>query len=298
MPQRAWLGRLPFSAAWRNNWTAAARIRRHGHAALGHHAEQILRGRQAGVGRPAQFSRHLRLLLRLVRRARPATGHSRERPAGSRRRPTARTSDAPRPDRASSPVRRSGCSRAPPGRRPNRPRPPCAPIAQRRSRNPAAVAVGGWRTGLADGRRPGPALRASGPWIAQGGKLRLRLDVALVGRALQPARAFRPAGRHAGAFEIAAAHAVFGLGDAGPRGAGQQREGLLGIALLDQPHRPPQRGGGRERPSRRSRSAIAVSALAVRATAVGTGSRLAHPFRGDRQDAPQQVVAAPSACRP
>ena len=77
------------------------------------------------------------------------------------------------------------------------------------------------------------------------GKLRLRLHVALVGRALEPARAFRQARRHAGAFQITASHAVFGLGDAGTRGTAQQREGLLGVALFDQPHRPAQSGGGR-----------------------------------------------------
>ena len=69
----------------------------------------------------------------------------------------------------------------------------------------------------------------------QRGKLRLRLDVALVGRAFEPARAFGPAGRHAGAFQVAAAHPVFRLGDPGPRGTGQQREGLLDVALFGQP---------------------------------------------------------------
>ena len=69
----------------------------------------------------------------------------------------------------------------------------------------------------------------------QRGQLRLRLDVALVGRALEPARALGPAGRHAGAFQVAAAHPVFRLRDPGPCGAGQQREGLLDVTLLGQP---------------------------------------------------------------
>ena len=46
---------------------------------------------------------------------------------------------------------------------------------------------------------------------------RLRLDIALVGRALEPAGAFHPAGRYAAAFEVAAAHSVLCLGDARAR---------------------------------------------------------------------------------
>ena len=56
----------------------------------------------------------------------------------------------------------------------------------------------------------------------------------------EPARAFDPAGRHPGAFEIAAGDAVFRLGDPGLGRARQQREGLGGLALLAEPHRPAQ----------------------------------------------------------
>ena len=105
MPQRAWLGRLPFSAAWRNNWIAAARSAGIAHATLGHHA----RADRAPSADPASAARRRFsatcaccsgvVALRASDRAKP------RRPAGSRRRPSARTSDAPRPGRAWSPAR-------------------------------------------------------------------------------------------------------------------------------------------------------------------------------------------------
>ncbi len=103
-------------------------IRRHPEAALGHDRQQIQRGRQPGIGGVAQILGDLVLAAPGRWRRAPATAHSRGRPAGNRRRPTARTSDAPRPGRAGAPGRRSGYSPAPPGHRPNRLRPPCAPI--------------------------------------------------------------------------------------------------------------------------------------------------------------------------
>lgn len=73
---------------------------------------------------------------------------------------------------------------------------------------------------------------------AQPSKQRLSLDMPMGRRALKPAHAFRPAGRHAGAFEIAARDAVFRLGDPGPCRARQQREGRRHLAALAQPDRP------------------------------------------------------------
>jgi hypothetical protein len=79
----------------------------------------------------------------------------------------------------------------------------------------------------------------------QRGKMRLRLDIALVGRPLQPAHALHPARRHAGGLEIAPPHAVLGFRDAGSRRPRQQREGLLDVAALGQAERPAQRGARR-----------------------------------------------------
>ena len=137
-------------------------IRRHGHAALGHDAEQILRGRQSGVRRPAQILRHLRLLLRRRRVAcqRQGIAECALRAAGGGRR--SYQGCASSGSRIVLRARRSGCTRAPPGHRRSRLRPPCAPSGGR-SRNPAPPPR--WRrTAWRPIRLSALAVR---PWIAR-----------------------------------------------------------------------------------------------------------------------------------
>ena len=215
MPQRAWLERLPFSAAWRNNWTAAARIRRHGHAALGHAC-------RADTARSAS------------RRRRLDAGSPPPGPAGP---PSSRVA-CQRQGIAERALRAAGGGRAlVPAMRlvriAHRLRSGGQDVAEHRLAvggtafgrlaRPASAGLEIRRRRLGGGEQPGATIRyprlAVQPVDRKGGKLRLRLDIALVGRPLEPARAFRPARRHAGAFQIAAAHPVFRLGDAGARGA-------------------------------------------------------------------------------
>ena len=144
-----------------------------------------------------------------------ATVQTQGRPADIRRRPSARTSDALHPGRVLSPGRRSGCSPAPPDRRRSRRRQPCVPSGDW-SRNPAR-SHRPRRTACATRRRIGVCDQ---PVDCQRGEQRLRLDIASIGRALEPSRAIRPARRHACAFQIAAPYAVFRLGDPGARGTG------------------------------------------------------------------------------
>ena len=183
-------------------------------------------------------------MLRRVSIAGQRQAHSRVRPCGQ---PAVGRSLVPAMRlvrrRAAAPARRSGCS--PSTAWPSAEPPSAALRAQRRpaSKSGAAAPRGGEQACA-----PVPLFRSCGqPVDRQRGKLRLRLDVAPVRRPLEPARAFRPAGRHAGAFQVAAADAVFRLGNPGARGSGQQGKGLLDVPLFDQPHRPSQGGGRRER---------------------------------------------------
>ena len=88
------------------------------------------------------------------------------------------------------------------------------------------------------------ARRTCQPVQEERGQQRLGFDVAVRGRTLQPARAFRLAARHARAFEVAPSDPVLGVGDAGPRREGKQRECLRRFALFAQANRPAQRGVG------------------------------------------------------
>ena len=219
---------------------AAARSAGIGHAALGHQGEQVLRRRQTRIGGAAQVLRHLGLLLRRGRHAcqRQGEAESALRAAGSGRTliPAMRLVQIAHGFRTRGQdvaEYRLAIGRAALGRLA---RPVKAGLEIRCRR-------------LATREQPGArsAVRGNQAVDRQGGQLRLRLDIALVGRPLEPARAFGPAGRHAGTFQIAAANAVFRLGNAGARGAGQQRKGLLDVALLGQADRAAQCGGRRER---------------------------------------------------
>ncbi len=64
----------------------------------------------------------------------------------------------------------------------------------------------------------------------------LGFDIALVGGALQPTSALAAAGRDADGFQVAAADAELGLGDAGGRCPHQQRKRPLALTLLGQAH--------------------------------------------------------------
>ncbi len=151
------------------------------------------------------------------------------------------------------------------------------------------------------GEQPGgqSGIRTRGqPMDRKGGKLRLRLHIALVGRPLEPARTFRQARRHAGTFQITAAHTVFGLRDAGTRGAAQQREGLLGIPLFDQPHRPAQRGGGRERDGQAVEKSHRPYRSPARETVVSGGLTARASLRRQPEGPAPAGIAGLSAGRP
>ena len=90
---------------------------------------------------------------------------------------------------------------------------------------------------LVGGEQVGAPVPCSAPAVQpvdrQSGKLRLRLDVALV-RPPSPASARHPPARwHADAFQVAAADPVFRLRNPGARGSGQQGKGLLAVPLFD-----------------------------------------------------------------
>ena len=203
-------------------------------AALGEHAEQIECGRQPGVGRAAQCSTTSRLLASGRRsRARQRQGIAERalRAAGGGRAlvPAMRLLQVAHRPRG----RRSGCSRAPPARRRSRPRPPCAPMPARSSKSGSRRLDGREQAGPPG--RPSRRRRAGPGHGRTACELGLRLDKALVGGALQPARAFGAAGRHAGAFEIAAADAVFRLGDARPGPPGSAAGRPADVALFREP---------------------------------------------------------------
>jgi hypothetical protein len=100
---------------------------------------------------------------------------------------------------------------------------------------------------------------------AQPAEQGLRLDMPVAGGALQPARAFDPAGRHPGAFEIAASDTVLGVRNPGLGRARQQRECLGNLALLAEPDRPAQCRLGRGEADQPVKDEHQISGVTARA---------------------------------
>ena len=99
---------------------------------------------------------------------------------------------------------------------------------------------------------------------AQRGQQRLRLDVTLGRGPLDPTNPIRPARRHTGAFQVAAANPELGFRNAGARRAGQQFEGALHVAMFGLPNAPPQRrGGGNGSHQRIEESHVSLSPLEI-----------------------------------
>ena len=177
--------------------------------------------------------------------AAPGRGHGRGSLPGSPRRRSARTSDGRPRGRASSRVRSQDIGEhrltlggtASAARRDHfRPtRNPGLPAPRRQT---------GGRLVLPPPPEGGQAVHA------ERGQQCLRIDMAVAGRALQPARTFRPAGRHARSFEIAAGHPVLGLGM--PALAARANSGKASRPCLPRSAGPPDAGRPR---ARRNRSA-------------------------------------------
>ena len=90
------------------------------------------------------------------------------------------------------------------------------------------------------GPRTGPtALLRTHSVQAKSGEQRLRLDISPRRRLLQPPHPIPSTGRYAGAFQVTAANAELGLGQAGARRATQKRKRPAAFALVGQSHRPP-----------------------------------------------------------
>ena len=204
-------------------------VLRHAEAAFVNHAVEVQRGRQALLRRLAQMLEQFRLGFRVAGVARQHQGVAklalRTAAGGGFLVPAVAFLELRRssgPERQDEAQHRLALGRSAFG---GAPRPFGSARIIRLGRGLAAEQAGAdARPGLGEARRH--------PVQAQRGEQRLRLDIALGRGALDPAHAVRSAGRHAGAFQVAAADPELGLGNAGPGGAGQQGERALRVALF------------------------------------------------------------------
>ena len=206
-------------------------------AAIVHHAEQIQRGRQSGVGGGAKLGRAFgqRLGARLAAEQRQRVAETPARVARARRALVGGIAGVEVAHRLGSGGQDVADQRLRLGR-------PARGRASRPAQGRRVIDVAGGRAAIGAEQRLASVLGRNVAAQVECRQRGLRVGPARLRRALEPARPLRPARRHAGPGEIRAPDPVGGLRNAGGGCGRQMREGLGGLAGLDQPD------GAREAP--------------------------------------------------